>query len=196
MSALIDDIRGCELCKARFQATATRHEPRPVAWFRPTARVLIAGQAPGALVHQSGRPFTDPSGVRLRDWLGLNETEFYDQDRIAIVPMAFCFPGYDAKGADLPPPKICARTWRSRCMDALPGIRLTILVGGYAQKWHLGTRGTVMAHVSAWREYAPSIFPLLHPSWRNNALILRHPWYVDELLPELRKTVQQVLHER
>jgi uracil-DNA glycosylase len=157
---------------------------------------LIAGQAPGALVHQSGRPFTDPSGERLRDWLGLSESEFFDQDRVAIVPMAFCFPGYDAKGADLPPPKICARTWRSRCMDALPDIRLTILVGGYAQKWHLGTRGTVMANVLSWREHAPSVFPLLHPSWRNNALIRRHPWYVDDLLPELRKTVQQVLHER
>ena len=195
MATLIEDIRNCHLCAERFAASATAHAPRPVTWFNSTARILIAGQAPGALVHKTGRPFTDPSGDRLRDWMGLDEATFYDVERIAIVPMSFCFPGYDAKGSDLPPPKICARTWRTDCMRALPNIKLTILVGGYAQDWHLGTHSKVMENVLAWRDHAPRVFPLMHPSWRNNALIRRNTWYTEELLPELRKTVQQVLHE-
>lgn len=116
--SLIESITACRLCAGRFAATATAHQPRPVVWFRPGARVLIVGQAPGARVHRSGRPFTDASGDRLRDWMGIDSARFYDRDRIAIVPMAFCFPGYDAKGADLPPPPICAQTggrrsWRN-----------------------------------------------------------------------------------
>ena len=105
-------IRACRLCADRFAVTATRHAPRPVVWFRPGTRILIVGQAPGARVHDSGRPFTDRSGDRLRDWMGVEPDTFYDRDRISIVPMAFCFPGYDAKGSDLPPPPICAATWR------------------------------------------------------------------------------------
>jgi uracil-DNA glycosylase len=127
---LIEEIRACRLCAARFAATATAHAPRPVVWFRPGARILVAGQAPGARVHANGRPFTDRSGDRLRDWMALSEAEFYDLSRVAVVPMAFCFPGYDAKGADLAPPLVCADTWRARVMAALGEVPLTLLVGG------------------------------------------------------------------
>jgi uracil-DNA glycosylase len=119
MTRLAEDIRACRLCAERFAATATAHTPRPVAWFRPSARVLTAGQAPGMRVHRSGVPFDDPSGDRLRDWLGLDRDAFYDQSRVAIVPMAFCFPGYDAKGSDLPPPRICGQTWHEAVMALL-----------------------------------------------------------------------------
>ena len=187
------EIEGCRLCAARFAATATAHDPRPVVWFRPSARLLIAGQAPGARVHASGRPFTDPSGDRLRDWTGLTEAEFYDLSRVAVVPMAFCFPGYDAKGADLPPPPICAQTWRAGVMAALPGLRLRLLVGGAAIRWHLGL-GNVTAAVADWRAHAAGgIFPLPHPSWRNTAWLKRHPWFEAELVPELRARVRAVM---
>ncbi|MGR3490871.1 MAG: uracil-DNA glycosylase family protein, partial [Shimia sp.] len=176
------EIEGCRLCADRFAATATGHRPRPVVWFRPGARILIVGQAPGARVHHSGRPFTDPSGDRLRAWMGVDEVTFYDRVRIAIVPMAFCFPGYDAKGSDLPPPKLCASTWRVSVMEALGEMPLTLLVGGYAQKWHLGTRSIGEA-VAAWRDHAPAIFPLPHPSWRNTAWLKRHPWFEANVLP-------------
>lgn len=192
-TALIRRIAACRLCADRFGATATAHQPRPVVWFAPGARLLIAGQAPGARVHASGRPFTDPSGDRLRDWTGLDEAAFYDRDRVAIVPMAFCFPGYDAKGSDLPPPPLCAQTWRDPVMAALPGIRLTLLVGGAAIRWHLGARD-VTATVADWRLHAASgIFPLPHPSWRNTAWLKRNPWFQTELLPVLRDRVREVM---
>ncbi len=193
MDALMDDIRACKICVDRFAATATAHAPRPVVWFRPGARVLIVGQAPGARVHDSGKPFTDPSGDRLRDWLGIGEDVFYDLTRVAIVPMAFCFPGYDAKGSDLPPPPICAKTWRDRVIAGLGSVRLTIVIGGYAQKWHLGVKAGVTATVQGWRDHAPDIFPLPHPSWRNNAWIKKNPWFSDELLPSLQARVSEAL---
>jgi uracil-DNA glycosylase len=189
--SLIDEIRACTLCADRFAATATEHRPRPVVWFRPSARILIAGQAPGARVHAVGEPFRDPSGQRLRDWTGMSEAEFYDRDRVAVVPMAFCFPGYDAKGADLSPPPVCAATWHKRVMAALPDLRLILLVGGSAQRWHLGARGGVTETVASWRSYAPRVFPLPHPSWRNTGWLKRNPWFADELLPELRRAVRQ-----
>jgi uracil-DNA glycosylase len=185
-------IAACTICAARFAATTTAHSPRPVPWFQPTARLLIAGQAPGMRVHLAGRPFADPSGDRLRDWLGLDAERFYDRTRVAIVPMAFCFPGYDAKGADLPPPPICAATWRAEVMAALPDIRLTVLVGGHAQRWHLGARGGVTETVRAWRDHAPEVFPLPHPSWRNTAWLKRNPQFAEELLPALRARVREV----
>lgn len=135
---LPEAIAACRLCAGDFAATATAHVPRPVVWFRPGARLLVAGQAPGARVHASGRPFTDPSGDRLRDWLGLSGDAFYDRARVAIVPMAFCFPGYDEKGADLPPPARCGATWHARVMRVLGPVALTVLVGGHAHRWHLG----------------------------------------------------------
>lgn len=186
-------ISDCRLCADRFRATATAHAPRPVTWFRRGARLLIAGQAPGARVHASGRPFTDPSGDRLRDWLGLDEATFYDRDRVAIVPMAFCFPGYDAKGADLPPPPLCARTWHAEVMEELSPIPLRVLVGVYAIRWHLGRKGPLTQTVAGWRDHAPAVFPLPHPSWRNTAWLNRNPWFAQEVLPALRARVQEVL---
>jgi uracil-DNA glycosylase len=186
-------IGACRICADRFAATATAHAPRPVTWFAPTARLLIAGQAPGARVHASGRPFTDPSGDRLRDWTGLSMTEFYDLDRVAIVPMAFCFPGYDAKGADLPPPPVCAREWRGRVMASLPAIRLVLAVGGAAQRWHIGP-GDVTARVTDWRIHAArGIWPLPHPSWRNTGWLKRNPWFAAELLPDLRAAIRHLM---
>ena len=190
---IAEEIRACRLCADRFAATATAHRPRPVLQVSPTARLLIVGQAPGARVHESGRPFTDPSGDRLRDWLGIGPDIFYDESRVAIAPMAFCFPGYDAKGSDLPPPRICAETWRAPLMRALPEMSLTLLVGGHAQKWHLGTRAGVTETVAAWRDHFPAVVPLPHPSWRNTAWLRRHAWFASDLLPRLRQRVQEVL---
>lgn len=200
MTAALDtlraEIRACTLCADRFAATETAHAPRPVAWFAPGARILIAGQAPGMRVHQSGVPFDDPSGDRLRDWMGVDRDLFYDQSRIAIIPMAFCFPGYDAKGSDLPPPRLCAETWHASLLAAFGAVPLTLLVGGYAHRWHLGAaagKAGVTATVAAWQMHAPDVFPLPHPSWRNTAWLKRNPWFEAELLPVLRARISEVL---
>ena len=195
MTSLADDIRACRLCADRFAATHTAHQPRPVAWFNPSARLLIAGQAPGMRVHNSGVPFDDPSGERLRDWLGLEKPAFYDQARVAIVPMAFCFPGYDAKGSDLPPPPICGKTWHSSVMQSLDQVQLTVLVGGYAHKYHMGVKTNVTDTVAGWRAHAPQVFALPHPSWRNTGWMKKNPWFEAELLPVLREQVQKVMHD-
>ena len=192
--ALLRDIAACRICEDRFAATASAHAPRPVVWFRPGARVLIASQAPGMRAHVAGEPFRDPSGRRLRAWLGLDEGVFYDRGRVAIVPMAFCFPGYDATGGDLPPPPVCAATWRARALAALPALRLTLLVGGAAQRWHLRGRAGVTATVADWRRHAAAgVWPLPHPSWRNTAWLTRNPWFEAELLPALRPALQEAL---
>lgn len=192
MDELLNDIRACRLCADRFAATETGHAPRPVIRARPSARLLIVGQAPGMRVHHSGRPFTDPSGDRLRDWLGLDEATFYDEERVAIVPMAFCFPGY-RKGSDLPPPSLCARTWRRRVIDSLPNLRLSVLVGSYAQRWHLGVTGNMTDTVARWDDFLPDAIPVPHPSWRNTAWLKRNPWFAERLLPVLRTRVQEAL---
>lgn len=186
-----DSIRDCRLCASRFAMTDTAHSPRPVVWFHPSARILVAGQAPGLRVHQSGRPFTDRSGDRLRHWMGVDRATFYDQARIAIVPMAFCFPGY-RRGADLPPPPVCASTWRTPVMAALPNIRLTILLGAAALRWHLGA-GRLGDHIAAWRDHAPAVFPLPHPSWRNTAWLRKHPVVEDDIIPALRTRIKELL---
>ncbi|MFC3168898.1 uracil-DNA glycosylase family protein [Paracoccus fontiphilus] len=191
MPSLEHSITACRLCAPRFADTATAHEPRPVVWFRPGARILVVGQAPGMRVHRSGRPFTDRSGDRLRDWMGVDQSIFYDRDRIAIVPMAFCFPGYDLRGSDLPPPSLCAQTWRHQVLQQLQP-RLTLLVGGYAIRWHLGQRD-VTATVASWRDHAPAVFPLPHPSWRNTGWLRRNPWFETDLLPALRGAVRAEL---
>ena len=188
-----DRIAACGLCAPRFATTATRHAPRPVVWFRPGARLLIASQAPGARAHESGIPFRDASGDRLREWMGISEDDFYDRSRVAIVPMGFCFPGYDAKGGDILPPAICAQTWRAEALSFLPGLGLTLLVGGAAQAWHLG-RGGVTERVRTWRDRAPEVFALPHPSWRNTSWLNKTPWFADEVLPALRARVREVLH--
>ena len=195
LAALKTRLAACRLCADRFAATATRHEPRPVVWFDRGARILVASQAPGLRVHEAMTPFWDRSGVRLRDWMGVTEDEFYDRSRVAIVPMGFCFPGYDAKGSDLPPPPVCARTWRAPVLERLPTVRLTLLIGWHAQRWHLGplAAGGVTATVARWRELPPGTLALPHPSWRNHGWLKRNPWFEADLLPVLRERVRAAL---
>lgn len=193
MTDIRDDLKACTICRDRFAQTATGHAPRPVVWFAPGARILIAGQAPGMKVHLSGRPFTDPSGDRLRDWLGVDEDTFYDKSRIAIVPMAFCFPGYNDKGSDLPPPPVCAKTWRDAALKMLSDVKLTLVIGGYAMKYHIGKTATVTDAVQNWREYGEEVFVLPHPSWRNTGWIKKNQWFEQDVLPRLRARVASVL---
>lgn len=194
-TALIEEIRACRICRARFAATATRHVPNPIVWFRSGISILVAGQAPGLRAHKDGRPFFDRSGDRLREWMGIDDATFYDQDRIGVLPTSFCWPGYDAKGADLPPPPICWETWHHRALAEIGQVPLTLVVGGYAIKRHLGKTASVTEAVANWREHAPAVFPLPHPSWRNTAWLKRNPWFEKELLPELRAQVQKVIHD-
>jgi uracil-DNA glycosylase len=144
-------------------------------------------------VYESGLPFDDRSGDRLREWLGLTSDVFYDPNLVAILPMAFCFPGYDAKGADLAPPKRCAATWRSDLIAQFADVRLTVLVGGYAQKWHLGVKTGVTETVFKWRSYAPDKFVLPHPSWRNTGWLRKNPWFEIDVLPALQAQVKEVI---
>ncbi len=189
-------ITACRLCTDRFAATKTAHQPRPIVWFAKGARILIAGQAPGARVQASGVPFDDPSGDRLRDWMGLSRADFYDQNRVAILPMAFCFPGYNAQGADLPPPPICAKTWHASVMAEFGQPDLMLLVGGYAHKWHLQAKTNVTDTTKGWRDHAPWLFPLPHPSWRNTGWLKANPWFHTDLLPDLRQTVQHAMQAK
>lgn len=193
VAALETEIGACRACAADFAATKTGHRPRPVAWLSSTARILVAGQAPGMRVHESGVPFDDRSGDRLREWMGVDRQTFYDRARIAILPMAFCFPGYDAKGGDLPPPKRCADLWRARALAAMPQVELTLLVGAYAQRWTLETRETLTETVRRWRDFGPGRLPLPHPSWRNTGWLKRNPWFEAETLPALRARVAALL---
>jgi uracil-DNA glycosylase len=201
---LVASIRACRICRDRPSGKMLPHEPRPVFRVSPTARVCVAGQAPGTRVHASGTPYTDPSGDRLRLWMGVDADTFYDAGRrVAIVPMGFCFPGHDAKGGDLPPRRECAPAWRAEVFAAMPALELLLLVGSYAQNWHLGSlaRPTLTETVADWRAImelstrkpGPVILPLPHPSWRNNAWIKRNPWFEAELLPALRTEVHRVL---
>ncbi len=198
LSALTNDIRACRHCADRFAATASGHEPRPVLRASVTATICIAGQAPGIRVHHSGMPFTDPSGDRLRLWMGVDEATFYDMSRIAILPMGFCFPGHTAKRADLPPPKDCARLWRKPLLDALPNIRLILAIGKAAQDWHIGGRDRLHDRVRAWtdgEEVAGPVetIPLPHPSWRNNAWLKANSWFENDTLPKMRARLAQHL---
>jgi uracil-DNA glycosylase len=199
---LLDDLRACRLCKeAPRYGAALPHQPRPVLQAARKARLCIAGQAPGARVHASGRPYTDPSGVRLRNWLAIAEETFYDPGKVAIVPMGFCFPGNDALGGDLPPRRECAETWRARVFEQLPDIELILLIGQYAQKWHLDRSeiaGGVTGTVGRWREIScsagrPRMIPLPHPSWRNIGWLRRNPWFERDLLPVVRTEVAKLL---
>ncbi len=192
---LIEEISNCTLCRDRFAATETAHEPRPVAWFNAKARILIAGQAPGMKVHLSGKPFTDPSGDRLRDWMGVDTDVFYDRTQVAIVPMAFCFPGYSVSGSDLPPPAICAQTWRAKVLDGLPNVKLTLIIGAYAMKYHLGRKMPVGDAVKAWKTHGDGIFVLPHPSWRNTGWLKKNAWFEEEVLPRLRERIWDVLND-
>ncbi|WP_375263008.1 uracil-DNA glycosylase family protein [Palleronia sp.] len=193
MDELKVSIAACRLCAGRFAATHTRHAPRPVVWLDPAARLLIASQAPGLRAHEAGIPFQDRSGDRLRDWLGIDKETFYDRSRIAILPNSFCFPGYDAKGSDLPPPPACAATWHIKVLEMMANIRLKLVIGGHAQRWHLGTRQPMTEVVRNWREAPDGIIPLPHPSWRNTSWLRKNPWFEAELVPELRFRVREVL---
>ena len=195
LKPLLKDIRACRICTETPDKTALPHEPRPVLQADRGAKLAVFGQAPGNLVHQTGIPFNDPSGDRLRDWLGLTREQFYDAKKLAIIPMGFCFPGYDANGGDLPPRKECARAWRDQVLAALPDIETAILVGGYAQKHHLRKRAakSLTDTVRNWRDFAPDYFPTPHPSWRNNAWLKKNPWFEEELLPVLRNRVQALM---
>lgn len=195
LDALAGEIRACRLCLRSPRPLP--HEPRPVLVPSTTARILIAGQAPGTRVHESGIPFDDRSGDRLRDWLGVTRGEFYDPSAFAILPMGFCFPGQDAKGGDLPPRIECAPHWRARLLALMPQVELVLAVGQYAQAWHLGPQRspTLTQTVRNWREVhaasaAPSVLPLPHPSWRNTGWLKANPWFEKDLLPFLRKEIR------
>jgi uracil-DNA glycosylase len=201
LDVIAEEVRACRLCRdAPRYGAPLPHEPRPVFQISNGARLCIAGQAPGVRVHASGRPFTDPSGVRLRQWLGIDEELFYDPKSVAIVSMGFCFPGLNVKGGDLPPRRECAETWRERLFAHLPNVELILLVGQHAQKWHLDRNvvaGGLSETVGRWRDVyrggdRPRLMPLPHPSWRNNAWLKRNPWFEFELLPAVRADVARM----
>ncbi|MEO9864822.1 MAG: uracil-DNA glycosylase family protein [Yoonia sp.] len=196
MSHIAEDISACRICAARFAATKTQHRPRPVAWFAKGTPILIAGQAPGMRVQQSGKPFDDRSGDRLRDWLGLDRDAFYDTDFVSFVPTAFCFPGYDAKGADLPPPPVCWDTWHADVLDHIGPPQLRIIIGQYAIKRHLGRSGSLGAVIADWRSFPDGTFVLPHPSWRNSGWLKKNPVFETEILPVLREQVGLLLAMR
>ena len=188
LAALLREVRACELCAAHLPLG-----PRPVLRCRSSARLLIAAQAPGKKVHETGLPFNDPSGDRLRNWLGLTRESFYDERNIALVPMGFCYPGTGPSG-DLPPRKECAPAWRQSLLGHLKHIELTLVIGRYALDYHLPGRGaSVTAVVRDWRTHWPRVVPLPHPSPRNNRWLKQNPWFEAELIPALRARVSEVL---
>jgi uracil-DNA glycosylase len=200
LDRLASAIRACRICVDNPVGKPLPHEPRPVVVVSATARILIASQAPGTKVHASGRPFTDASGDRLRNWLGVTPDEFYDARNFAIVPMGFCFPGQDAKGGDLPPRRECAPAWRANLMAAMPQIDLILTIGIYAQSWHMSTarRASLSETVAGWRavwagQGTPKVLPLPHPSWRNTGWLKKNPWFETELLPFLKSEIRRRL---
>ena len=186
LNALLTAVRACRACEAYLPLG-----PRPVLRAAATARILIVGQAPGARVHKTGIPWDDPSGERLRAWMGVGKEDFYDESRIAIIPMGYCYPGR-GRGGDLPPRGECAKLWLEKLLARLPLIELTLLIGRYAQRHYLGSRckQTLTETVRAWREYQPKYLPLPHPSGRNTARMRRNPWFEVEVLPTLRGSCQ------
>jgi uracil-DNA glycosylase len=182
-------VRECNLCSAHLPL-----EPRPVIQFHQQARILIAGQAPGKKVHETGIPFNDPSGQRLRDWMGIDAELFYNPEKIAILPMGFCYPG-SGKSGDLPPRPECAQQWRNLLLSQLQDIRLTLVIGQYAQQWHLGKnkKSNLTETVCAWQEFWPTVLPLPHPSPRNNRWLKNNPWFEIEVVPVLQKRVTEIL---
>lgn len=187
MSNLWKEIRSCELC-------ADTLTPNPVIAIHPKAKLVIIGQAPGTKVHDSGIPWNDASGILLRKWLGMENADFYDETKVAIVPMGFCYPG-KGKTGDLPPKKICATTWHQRVLESLPEARLLLLIGSYAQKYYLKDVGgkTLTENVGNFEQFLPTYFPLPHPSPRNRFWMQKNKWFETEVLPELRKQIREVL---
>lgn len=194
MNPTLDDIaaeaRACRVCAEHLPLG-----PRPVLRVRAGARLLVIGQAPGTRVHETGIPWNDRSGDRLRDWLGVDRDVFYDESRIAIVPMGLCYPGVDRNGGDRPPRPECAPLWHPRLLPLMPAVELTLLIGGYAHARYLGAarERTMTATVASWRRYAPAFLPLPHPSWRNTFWLKRNPWFAEDVLPYLRDRVAGLL---
>lgn len=186
---LLQQVRACNLCAPHLP-----HGVRPVLQLHPAARILVVGQAPGIRVHNSGVPFDDASGERLREWMGISREVFYEPTRMAIVPMGFCYPG-TGKAGDLPPRPECAPHWRQQVLAHVPHITLTLVIGQYAQAWHLPDSGksSVTRTVERWQEFAPGVIPLPHPSPRNNIWLKRNPWFAETLLPELKALVAKAL---
>lgn len=190
LASLVESVQQCRICEASLP-----QGPRPVIQVHQNAKILIAGQAPGRRVHESGVPFDDASGDRLRDWMGVSPETFYDPAKVAILPMGFCYPG-TGKSGDLPPRPECAPAWRQRLLDAMPQVRLTLVIGLFAQRWHLETGGRNLTDtVRAWREYGPGIMPLPHPSPRNNIWLSRNSWFSDSLLPALKRKTKIALRQ-
>jgi uracil-DNA glycosylase len=191
--SLLADIRACRHCADKLPLG-----PRPVVQASPKARIMIAGQAPGTKVHETGLPFNDPSGDRLRDWLGVSRDEFYDAGLFAIVPAGFCYPGRDARGGDKPPRPECAELWHPKLWPLLTRVELVLAIGLYSQRHHLGARrkANLTETVRAWRSFAPGVVPLPHPSWRNTGWIRRNPWFEAEVIPYLRQRVRTILAEQ
>lgn len=190
LTALLAEVRACTICAEHLP-----HGPRPIVQLHPQARILIAGQAPGSRVHASGVPFDDASGDRLREWLSVSRETFYDAKQIAILTMGFCYPG-TGKSGDLPPRPECAPAWREQLLARLRHLELTIVLGQYAQAYHLPpSKLSLTAIVQAWRDYWPATLPLPHPSPRNNIWLSKNPWFEKELLPVLRRRVAKILAE-
>lgn len=190
LETLLGEIRACRACAGEFA-----HEPRPVVRVGAETRLLICGQAPGRRVHESGLPFDDPSGERLRRWMGVDRDTFYGHPAVGVAAMAFCYPGTDPAGGDRPPPARCASLWRERLIAALPRVELTLLLGRPAQVWALarGARRSMDETVRAWREHLPQVLVMPHPSWRNTAWLKRNPWFEAEVTPYLRARVAALL---
>jgi uracil-DNA glycosylase len=188
LPALLREIAACRACAGELP-----HEPRPVVRISAETRILICGQAPGRRVHESGLPFDDPSGERLRDWLGVDRQTFYGRREIGVAAMAFCFPGTNPKGGDYPPPRRCAELWRARLLAELSKVELTLLVGGHAQVWAMGRGRPMTQVVREWRALLPHAIPLPHPSWRNTAWLKHNPWFEAEVVPYLRRRVDEIL---
>jgi uracil-DNA glycosylase len=190
LESLAAEARACTVCAAHLPLG-----PRPVFRVSPTARMLIASQAPGTKVHISGTPWTDASGDRLRAWLAMSKETFYDASRIAILPMGFCYPGRLPNGGDAPPRPECAPLWQPRLLAQMPDLRLVLLVGGYAQNFHLRDKGAMTERVQNFRAYLPRNFPLPHPSWRTTGWEKRNPWFGAEVLPALRQAVSEAISD-
>jgi uracil-DNA glycosylase len=190
LAALVEKARACRVCEAHLPLG-----PRPTLRASATAKLLIVGQAPGTKVHETGIPWNDASGDRLRRWLDLDRDTFYDESRIAIMPMGLCYPGVDRNGGDRPPRPECASLWHPPLLALMPQVELVLLVGGHAQAWYLGKqrRRSMTETVAAWRDYLPRFIPTPHPSWRNTAWLKRNPWFEAELVPELRGRVARML---
>ena len=187
LDALLAQVRACRACTAVLP-----FGPRPVVQISATARILIASQAPGTKAHESGIPFSDASGDRLREWMGVPDATFYDERRIAILPMGLCYPGRLPSGGDAAPRHECAPLWRDRLLAHMPDLRLTLLVGTHAQTHALG-RGKMTQRVMGFRDHLPAIFPLPHPSWRSRHWATKNPWFDADVLPALRDAVQDAL---